>query len=172
MNGGGGGLRRERRRNFHHHHRHRRTGGAAAGLLHQRGRACPTGKGDHQHRSAERRGGVGLVFCQGLLEEAAIADRPGAAAIATPFGGKGLNSPAELMGCAADGLISATGTAMEQQMDRPAATALQESGGDPLLGPEEITATGGNDDDRATNSNRRRQQASQRQCSGLGHCSK
>jgi hypothetical protein len=76
------------------------------------------------------------------------------------------------MGSTADGLISATGTAMEQQMDGPAATALQESGGDPLLGPEEITATGGNDDDRATNNNRRRQQASQRQCSGLGHCSR
>jgi hypothetical protein len=77
---------------------------------------------------------VDLGFHKGLLEEAAIADRPGAAAIATPLGRKGLNRPAELMGSTADGLISATGTAMEQQMDGPAATALQESGSDPLLG--------------------------------------
>ena len=100
---------------------------------------------------------MGLSFRQGLLEEAPIADRPGAAAIATPLGGKGLNSPAELMGSTADGLIRATGTAVEQQMDGPAATALQEGGGDALLGPGEITATGGDDDDRAMNNNRRRQ---------------
>ena len=83
---------------------------------------------------------------------------------------KGLDPPTQLMGSTADGLISATGTAVEQQMDGPAATALQESGGDALLGPGEITATGGNDDDRAMNNNRRRQQASQRQCSSLSHC--
>jgi hypothetical protein len=100
---------------------------------------------------------VGLGFCQGLLEEAAIADRPGAAAVAAPLGRKGLDTPAELMGSSADGLISATGPAMEQQMDDPAATALQESGSNALLGPGEITATGGNDDDRAMNNNWRRQ---------------
>jgi hypothetical protein len=38
--------------NFHNQHRHKRTGGAAEGLLHQRGRSCPTGEGDHQHRGA------------------------------------------------------------------------------------------------------------------------
>ena len=100
---------------------------------------------------------MGLGLRQGLLEEAAIADRPGAAAIATPFRRKGLDTPAELMGSTADGLIGATRTAMEQQMDGPAATSLQEGGGDPLLGPGEITATGGNDDDGAMNQNRRRQ---------------
>jgi len=115
---------------------------------------------------------VGLGFCQGLLEEAAIADRSGAAAIATPLGGKGLNRPAELMGCTADGLISATGPAMEQQMDGPATAALKQGGSNALLGPGEITTTGGDDDDRAMNSNRRRQQASQRQCSGVDHCSR
>jgi len=40
-------------------------------------------------------------------------------------------------------------------MDGPAATALEESGGDALLGPGEITATGGDDDDGAMNNNRR-----------------
>jgi len=115
---------------------------------------------------------VGLGFCQGLLKEAAIADRSGTAAIAAPLGGKGLNPPAEQISSTADGLISATGPAMEQQMDGPAATSLQESGGDALLGPGEITTTGGNDDDRAMNNNRRRQQASQRQCSGVDHCSR
>ena len=100
---------------------------------------------------------MGLGFRQGLLEEAAIADRPGAAAIAAPLGRKGLDPPTQLMGSAADGLIRATGTAVEQQMDGPAATALQEGGGDALLGPGEITATGGNDDDGAMNQNRRLQ---------------
>jgi len=57
---------------------------------------------------------VGLGFRQGLLEEATIADRPGAAAIATPLGGKGLDPPTQLLGSTADGLISATGPAMEQ----------------------------------------------------------
>ena len=42
-------------------------------------------------------------------------------------------------------------------MDGPAATALQESGSNALLGPGEITATGGNDDDGAMNQNRRLQ---------------
>jgi hypothetical protein len=35
-------------------------------------------------------------------------------------------SPAELLGGAADGAISTTGTAMQQQMDRPAARALEQ----------------------------------------------
>jgi hypothetical protein len=61
---------------------------------------------------------------------------------------------------------------MEQQMDRPATAALEESGGDTLLGPDEITATSGNDDDRAIGQRRRRQEAKRRQCSGLGHCSR
>ncbi len=100
---------------------------------------------------------MGLGLDQGLLEETAIADRPGAAAIATPFRRQGLNRPTQLMGRPADGLISATGTAMEQQMNGPATTALEQGGGDALLGPGEITATGSNDDDGAMNQNRRRQ---------------
>jgi hypothetical protein len=100
---------------------------------------------------------VGLGLHQGLLQQEAIADRPGSAAMTAPISGEGLDPPAELMGSTADGLISPTGTAMEQQMDRPAATPLQEGGGDPLLGPGEITATGGNDDDGTMNQNRRLQ---------------
>jgi hypothetical protein len=46
---------------------------------------------------------------------------------------------------------------MEQQMNGPATTALEQGGGDALLGPGEITATGSNDDDGAMNQNRRRQ---------------
>jgi hypothetical protein len=76
------------------------------------------------------------------------------------------------MGSTADGLIGATGPAMEQQMDGPATAALEQGGSNALLGPGEITATGSNDDDGAMNNNRRRQQASQRQCSGVGHCSR
>ena len=79
---------------LHHGNGHRRPGGAAAGLLHQRGRARPTGKGDHQHRGAERGGGVGLGFHQGQLQQKAIADRTGSAAMATPISGEGLYPPA------------------------------------------------------------------------------
>ncbi len=61
---------------------------------------------------------------------------------------------------------------MEQQMDRPATAALEQGGGDALLGPDEITATSGDDDDRAMGQRRRRQEAKGRQCSGLGHCSR
>jgi hypothetical protein len=84
-----------------------------------------------------------------------------------------MNSPAELMGSTADGLISATGTAMQQQMNGPATTALEQGGGDPLLGPGEISATGGDDDDDgAMGQHRRRQKHGERQCSGLDHCSR
>jgi hypothetical protein len=55
---------------------------------------------------------VGLDFRQSLNEEAPIADRPGAAAIESPLGGKKLNPPEQLRGSTADGLISTTGTAV------------------------------------------------------------
>ena len=86
--------------------------------------------------------------------------------------GEGLDPPAELLGSATDGAISATGPAMKKQMDRPATAALEQGGGDALLGPDEITATSGDDDDRAMGQRRRRQEAKGRQCSGLGHCSR
>jgi len=115
---------------------------------------------------------VGLGFRQGLLQQKAIADRPGSAAMTAPISGEGLDPPAELLGGTADGAISATGPAMQQQMDRPATAALQQGGGDALLGPDEITATGSDDDDRAMGQRRRRQEAKGRQCSGLGHYSR
>jgi hypothetical protein len=90
---------------------------------------------------------VGLGLHQGLLQQEAIADRPGSAAMAAPISGEGLDPPAELMGRTADGAISAPGTAMQQQMDRPPARALEQGGGDALLGPDKITATGRNNDD-------------------------
>ena len=133
---------------------------------------APAGKGDHQHRGAERWGGVGLGLHQGLLQQEAIADRTGSAAMAAPISGEGLDPPAKLLGGTADGAISAPGTAMEQQMDRPAGTALEQGGGDALLRPGEITTTGRDDDDRAMGQPRRRQEAKGRQCSGLGHCSR
>jgi hypothetical protein len=72
--------------------------------------------------------------------------------MAAPISGEGLDTPAELIGSTADGAISATGSAMQQQMDRPATAALEQGGGDALLGPDEITATSGDDDDRAMGS--------------------
>jgi hypothetical protein len=53
-----------------------------------------------------------------------------------------LAPPAELIGSTADGAISTTGPAMQQQMDRPATAALEQ---------------GRNDDDRAMGQHRRRQ---------------
>ena len=115
---------------------------------------------------------MGLGLDQGLLDEAPIADRAGAAAITTPLGSEGLDPPAELMGSTTDGLIGTTGTAMEQQMDRPAGTALEQDGDDALLRPGQITTTSRDDDNRAMGQHRRRQEAKGRQCSGLGHCSR
>ena len=63
---------------------------------------------------------MGLGLDKGLLQQKAIADGAGTAAVAAPISGEGLNPPAELLGSATDGAISATGPAMEQQMDRPA----------------------------------------------------
>lgn len=125
-----------------------------------------------KRRGAECRGGVGLGLDQGLLQQKAIADGAGTAAKAAPISGEGLDPPAELLGSATDGAISATGPAMKKQMDRPATAALEQGGGDALLGPDEITATSGDDDDRAMGQRRRRQEAKGRQCSGLGHCSR
>ena len=79
---------------------------------------------------------MGLGLDQGLLEQKVIADGAGSAAMAAPISGEGLDPPAELMGGTADGAISATGPAMKQQMDRPPARALEQGGGDVLLGPD------------------------------------
>ena len=92
---------------------------------------------------------MGLGRDKALLQQKAIADGAGTAAIAAPISSEGLNPPAELLGGTADGAISAPGPTMQKQMDRPAARTLEESGGDALLGPDEITATSGDDDDRA-----------------------
>ena len=115
---------------------------------------------------------MGLGLHQGLLQQEAIADWAGSAAMAAPISGEGLDPPAELLGGTADGAISATGPAMQQQMDRPAARTLKQGGGDARLGPDEITATGRDDDERAMDQRRRRHEAKGRQCSGLGHCSR
>ncbi len=143
-----------------------------AGLLHQRGRACPTGEGDHQHRGRERRGGVGLGLDESLLKQLPIANGASAATKAAPLSRERLNAPAELMGSATDGLISPTGTTMQKEMDGPAATALEQSGGDAINGPGQITTAPGDDDHRAMDLIRRRQHTREGQCSGRGHCSR
>ena len=115
---------------------------------------------------------MGLGLDEGLLKQLPIADRTGTAAKAAPLSGEGLNAPAELMGSAADGLISATGTAMEQEMNGAATAALEQGRGDALNGPGQITAAPGDDHHRAMELNRTRQQAREGQCSGRGHCSR
>gem|GEM_PF-1918515 len=65
--------------------------------------------------------------------------------MALPCGRQSECRPAQLMGGAGDGCISATGSAMEQPMDRPAAAAGEELSRHPLVGPGQITAAAGCD---------------------------
>ncbi len=88
---------------------------------------------------------MGLGAANRLLEQHAIADRPGGAPMAPPLGRHHQRTPAQLVGGTGNGGISAAGTAVEQQMHRLATAAGQQLGGDPLVGPGQITAaTGGN----------------------------
>jgi hypothetical protein len=86
----------------------------------------------------------------GLLEQLAIADRPGGPAMALPLGRHRQSGPAQLMGSPANGGIGTTGTAVEQQMHRPAAGAGQQLSGNPLMGPGQIAAATGGDHKRAS----------------------
>ncbi len=52
------------------------------------------------------------------------------------------------MGGTGNGGIGAAGTAVENQMDKPAATAGQQLSGNPLMGPGQITAATGRDHKR------------------------
>ena len=81
----------------------------------------------------------------GLLQQLAIADRPGGPAVALPLGRHHQRRPAQLMGSAANGAIGAAGPAMENQMNGAATTAGEQLRGDPLMGPGQITATPGRD---------------------------
>ena len=63
-----------------------------------------------------------------------------------PFGRQGERIPAELISGPTDGLISATGTAMEEQMNRPPAGAGQQLRSDAGRRPGQITTPTGNDD--------------------------
>ena len=86
----------------------------------------------------------------GLLEQLAIADRPCGAAMAPPLGRHHQRAPAQLMGGTGNGGIGAAGTAVEQQMDKPAAAAGQQLSGNPLMGPGQITAATGRDHKRTS----------------------
>jgi hypothetical protein len=93
---------------------------------------------------------VGYGSGDGLLEQLAIADRPGGAAMAPPLGRHHKRAPAQLMGGTGNGGIGAAGTAVEQQMDKPAAAAGQQLSGNPLMGPGQITAATGGDHKRTS----------------------
>ena len=81
-----------------------------------------------------------------------------------------LQAPQPTEARAGDGVTPSWGN--PDSVDRPATAALEQGGGDALLGPDEITATSGDEDDRAMGQRRRRQESGKRQCSGLGHCSR
>jgi hypothetical protein len=61
--------------------------------------------------------------------------------VALPLGRHHQRGPAQLLGSATNGGISAAGTAVEQQVNKAAAAAGQQLSGNPLLGPGQITAT-------------------------------
>lgn len=83
---------------------------------------------------------MGLGTGDRQLEQLAIADRPGGPPVALPLGRLNERGPAQLTASPGDGGISAAGTAVEQQMDGPAAAAGQQLSGHPLMGPGQITA--------------------------------
>ncbi len=91
----------------------------------------------------------------GLLEQLAIADRPGGPAMALPLGRHHQSRPTQLVGSAADGGIGATGTSVEQQVHQTAPGAGQQLSGNPLMGPGQITAATGRDHQRASRGNLR-----------------
>ena len=84
----------------------------------------------------------------GLLQQLAIADRPGGPAMPLPLGWHHRGRPAELIGRPTNGGISAAGTAMENQMHQPATAAGEQLSGDALMGPGQITAASGRDHQR------------------------
>ena len=71
-----------------------------------------------------------------------------------PLGWHHQGGPAQLLGCATNGGISAAGTAMENQMHQPATAAGEQLSGNPLMGPGQITTAPGRDHKRV----------------GRGHC--
>jgi hypothetical protein len=83
-----------------------------------------------------------------------------------PFGRQGERIPTELISSPTDGLIRATGTAMEEQMNHPPARAGQQLRGDAGRRPGQITTPTGDNDQRTAATTRRRQ-SRQSQGSGL-----
>jgi hypothetical protein len=93
---------------------------------------------------------VGYGPGNGLLKQLAIADRPGGPAMPLPLGRHHQRHPAQLMGRTADGGISPTGPAMENQVHQPAPGSRQQLGSDALMGPGQIAASTGGDHKRAS----------------------
>ena len=98
---------------------------------------------------------MGLGLGDSQRQELPIADRPGGPTMAPPFSRQDERRPAQLMGGAGDSGIGAAGTAVEQQMDQPTATAGEQLSGNPLMGPDQITTTTSRDHQRASRDNLR-----------------
>ena len=98
---------------------------------------------------------MGHRFGNGLLEQLAIADRPGGPAMPLPLGWHHSGRPAQLLGRPTNGGIGPASPAMEEQMHQPAAGASQQLSGHALLRPGQIPATTGRDHQRASRNNLR-----------------
>jgi hypothetical protein len=109
---------------------------------------------------------VALGVADGLLQELAIADGACSAAKATPISGEGRSGPAKLISGKGNGLIGATGPAMEQEMHRAAMGLSQKLKGDQGHGPGEITTATGHDHQRRGHW----MQGKGNQCSGWTDC--
>ena len=83
-----------------------------------------------------------------IVNREAVPDPPRKAT--TSSAGRTSTDQPKLMGGPGYGGISAAGTAEEQQMDQPSATAGQQFSGNPLIGPGQITAAAGCDHERTT----------------------
>ena len=75
----------------------------------------------------------------------AIAQGPGGAAIAAPFGRDHLHRPGQGAGSLLNQAIGTPGTAMEEERNGSAGSGLQQGGGDLIARPIEGTATAGDD---------------------------
>jgi hypothetical protein len=93
---------------------------------------------------------VGLGAGNSELEQLAIADRPGGAAVPLPLGGPDKRGPAQLTTGAGNGGIGPAGPAVEQQVHQPPATSGEELSSNALMGPGQIPAATGCDHQGAT----------------------
>jgi hypothetical protein len=123
------------------------------GLIEQGSRATGTGEADHEQGSAEGKSGEQIPRAP---EHLAIADWACGAAVLAPGSRACDLGPAELISGGGNGLIRATGCAMEERLHQAASGRAQEMGGNELRRPSEITTATSHDHQLATTREKQR----------------